>query len=141
MRYIPWMDIGLYIVMLEVILLKFIRTIPLLMVLFCGFGFTYYMLLQYQTVFKTPFEALFRTSLIFDLGYELRLYTPPTGVMYYPVIYFVFILAAIILTILTTNLLIGKLISEFLYNHMIYQFRFGRGRNSTIENAGKASKK
>ncbi|CAF0926128.1 unnamed protein product [Adineta steineri] len=110
MRYIPWMDIGLYVVMLEVILLKFLRAIPLLMVLFCGFGFTYYMLLQYETVYATPFEALFRTTLsLFDSGYESRLYNPPTGVMYYPVIYFVFILTEIILTILITNMLIGQI--------------------------------
>ncbi len=143
MRYIPWMDIGLYVVMLEVIFLKFIRAIPLLMVLFCGFGFTYYMLLQYETVYGTPFEAMFRTALsLFDLGYESRLYTPPTGVMYYPVIYFVFILTEIMLTILVTNMLIGKLIlSELPYIHMIYQFRFGCRRNSNIENTGKASTK
>lgn len=111
MRYIPWMDVGLYVVMLQVILWKFIRAIPLLMVLFCGFGFSYYMLLQYQPVFGSPFEAIFRTSLsLFDLGYESRLYNPPVGVMYYPVIYFVFILAQIILTILITNMLIGEFI-------------------------------
>jgi hypothetical protein len=95
--------------MLQVILFKFIKAIPVLLVLICGFGLTYYMLLQYQTVYGTPFEAIFRTSLsLFDLGYESRLYTPSTGVMYYPVIYFVFILTEIILTILITNLLIGK---------------------------------
>ena len=144
MRYIPWMDIGLYVVMLNVILLKFIRAIPLLMVLFCGFGFTYYMLLQYQPVFQTPFEGILRTAFsLFDLGYENRLYSPPTGVMYYPVIYFVFILTQIVLTILITNMLIGELIpSELPYIiHMIYQFRFGRGRNPNIENAGTASTK
>ncbi|CAF3996479.1 unnamed protein product [Adineta steineri] len=113
MRYIPWMDVGLYVVMLEVIFLKFLRAIPLLMVLFCGFGFTYYMLLQYETVYATPFEALFRTALsLFDLGYESRLYNSPTGVMYYPVIYFVFILTEIILTILITNMLIGLAVGE-----------------------------
>jgi hypothetical protein len=143
MRYIPWMDIGLYVVMLEVIFVKFIRAIPLLMVIFCGFGFTYYMLLQYQPVFQTPFEAMFRTALsLFDLGYESRLYSPPTGVMYYPVIYLVFILTEIIITILITNMLIGKLIlSELLYIHIIYQFRFGRGRNPNIENTVRASTK
>ena len=42
---------------------------------------------------QTPFEAVFRTTLsLFDSGYESRLYNPPTGIMYYPVIYFVFIL-------------------------------------------------
>jgi hypothetical protein len=109
MRYIPWWNIGLYVVMLEVIFFKFVKAIPVLMVLICGFGLTYYMLLQYETVYESPFEAMFRTALsLFDLGYESRLYTPPTGVMYYPVIYFVFILTEIILTILITNLLIGK---------------------------------
>ncbi|CAF1095351.1 unnamed protein product [Adineta steineri] len=89
------------------------RATPLLMVLFCGFGLTYYMLLQYETVFGTPFEAIFRTALsLFDLGYENRLYTPPTNVMYYPVIYFVFILTEIILTILITNMLIGLAVGE-----------------------------
>ncbi|UJR19978.1 hypothetical protein I4U23_023112 [Adineta vaga] len=113
LRYIPWMDIGLYVVMLEVIFLKFLRAIPLLMVLFCGFGFTYYMLLQYEAVYATPFEALFRTTLsLFDSGYESRLYNPPNDVMYYPVIYFVFILTVIILTILVTNMLIGLAVGE-----------------------------
>ncbi|CAF1492509.1 unnamed protein product [Adineta steineri] len=134
MRYIPWMDIGLYVVMLNVILLKFLRAIPLLMVLFCGFGFTYYMLLQYQTVYGTPFEAIFRTALsLFDLGYESRLYNPPTGVMYYPVVYFVFILTQIILTILMTNMLIGLALGEIptlktqatlLRNKMMYELFF-----------------
>ncbi|CAF1286521.1 unnamed protein product [Adineta steineri] len=134
MRYIPWMDIGLYVVMLNVILLKFLRAIPLLMVLFCGFGFTYYMLLQYQTVYGTPFEAMFRTALsLFDLGYESRLYNPPTGVMYYPVVYFVFILTQIILTILMTNMLIGLALGEIptlktqatlLRNKMMYELFF-----------------
>ncbi|CAF3701144.1 unnamed protein product [Adineta steineri] len=67
----------------------------------------------YETVFGTPFEAIFRTALsLFDLGYENRLYTPPTNVMYYPVIYFVFILTEIILTILITNMLIGLAVGE-----------------------------
>ncbi len=120
---------GLYVVMLEVIFSKFLKTIPVLMVLICGFGLTYYMLLQYETVYGTPFEAIFRSSLsLFDLGYESRLYTPPTGVMYYPVIYFVFILTEIILTILITNLLIGKYtFGIFSHSHEISLPRFGRG--------------
>ena len=109
MRYIPWWNIGLYVVMLQVILGKFIRAIPVLMVLISGFGLTYYMLLQYQAVYGSPFEAIFRTALsLFDLGYESRLYTPPNSIMYYPVVYLVFILTQIILTILITNLLIGE---------------------------------
>lgn len=68
------------------------------------------MLLQYQTVYGSSFEALMRTAIsLYDLGYETRLYSPiGGGVMLYPVIYFVFILSEIILTIIVTNLLIGK---------------------------------
>jgi hypothetical protein len=94
--------------MLEVILAKFIRAIPVLMVLISGFGLTYYMLLQYETVYG--------------------IYTPSTGVMYYPVIYFVFILTEIILTILITNLLIGKHVPRiFLHLYEIPLSRSGRG--------------
>jgi hypothetical protein len=80
------------------------------MIITCGFGFSNYMLLQYQTVYGTPFEALMRTFLmLFDLGYEDRLYnTDNNGVMYYPVIYFVFVLIQIGMMIFIINLLIGK---------------------------------
>ncbi|CAF1113423.1 unnamed protein product [Didymodactylos carnosus] len=105
---------GLYVVMLQVIFIKFLKLIPVLMILICGFGLSYYMLLQYQPVYGTPFEALMRTSLmLFELGYEDRLYSSDkNGVMYYPVIYFIFILTAIVMTILITNLLIGLAVGE-----------------------------
>ncbi len=104
------MSIGLYVVMLEVICIKFSKFIPVFMIIICGFGFTNYMLLQYQTVFGSSFEALMRTFvMLFDLGYEERLYDPDNnGVMYYPVIYFVFVLAQIGMMIFVINLLIGK---------------------------------
>ncbi|CAF1003535.1 unnamed protein product [Adineta steineri] len=63
MQYIPWMNCGLYVVMMQVIFSKFLKFIPVLLTVICGFGFTYYMLLQYQTVYGTPFEALMRTSI------------------------------------------------------------------------------
>jgi hypothetical protein len=80
------------------------------MIIMCGFGFSNYMLLQYQTVYGSPFEALMRTFvMLFDLGYEDRLYDPDNnGVMYYPVIYFVFALIQIGMMIFIINLLIGK---------------------------------
>ncbi len=104
------MSVGLYVVMLQVICIKFVKFIPVLMIIMCGFGFSNYMLLQYQTVYGTPFEALMRTFvMLFDLGYEDRLYDPDNnGVMYYPVIYFVFALIQIGMMIFIINLLIGK---------------------------------
>jgi hypothetical protein len=103
------MNWGLYVVMMQVIFSKFVKCIPILLILICGFGLTYHMLLQYQSVYGTPFEALMRTAIsLYDLGYEARLYSPSSdGVMLYPVIYFVFILSEITLTIIIANLLIG----------------------------------
>ena len=94
--------------MLQVILVKFIKFIPVVLVLICGFGFTYYALLQYDVVYGTPFEALMRTSLsLFDLGYESRMYKDGDKLMLYGMIYFVFIMTQIVMMILITNLLIG----------------------------------
>lgn len=106
------MNWGLYVVMMEVIFYKLLKCIPVLLILICGFGFTYYMLLQYQTVYGSPFEAIMRTTIsLYDLGYESRLYSPSSGgIMLYPVIYFVFILTEITLTIIVTNLLIGNIL-------------------------------
>lgn len=95
--------------MLQVILVKFIKFIPVLLVLICGFGFTYYALLQYDVVYGTPFEALVRTSLsLFDLGYENHMYNNNNKLMMYGMIYAVYVLTEIVMMILITNLLIGK---------------------------------
>ncbi|CAF1426526.1 unnamed protein product [Rotaria sordida] len=102
---------GVYIVMLQLITSKFIRFLPVLLIAICGFGFTYWMLLQNQAVYGTPIEALLRTSLmLFDLGYEDRLYKPDEGgVGYYKLVYVVFMLTAIAFSIFVINLLIGKI--------------------------------
>jgi hypothetical protein len=96
--------------MMQVIFSKFLKCISVLVTLILGFAFTYYMLVQYQAPYETPFEAIIRTAIsLYDLGYEERLYSPQNGgIMLYPVIYFVFILIEIALTIIITNLLIGK---------------------------------
>lgn len=110
LRTTPVLDLGMYIVMLQVVSVGFLQFLPVLLVIICGFGFTYWMLLQYQSVYGTPIEALLRTSLIlFDLGYEDRLYNPENGgVGYYKLIYVVFILTAVVCSIFVINLLIGK---------------------------------
>lgn len=110
LRTTPVFDIGIYVVMLQVISIKFLRFLPILSVIICGFGFTYWMLLQYQTVYGTPIEALLRTSLmLFELGYEDRLYDEEKGgVGYYKLVYVIFMLTAITCSIFVINLLIGK---------------------------------
>jgi hypothetical protein len=108
-RCLPWLNIGIYVAMLQVISYKFLRFLPVLMIIICGFGFPYWMLLQNQAVFGTPIEALIRTSLMmFDLGYESRLYSAPDQVAYYKLVYVIMILTAIVLCIFVINLLIGK---------------------------------
>ncbi|CAF3841205.1 unnamed protein product [Rotaria sp. Silwood1] len=117
-RTTPVLGLGVYIVMLQVITWKFLRFLPVLMILICSFGFTYWMLLQYQDVYASPGEALLRTSLMaFDLGYEDRLYdTEKGGVGYYKLIYFIFILTAIAFSIFIINLLIGMILHQTFHN-------------------------
>ena len=111
LRTTPILDLGIYIVMFQVMSISFLRFLPVLLVIICGFGFTYWMLLQYQAVYGTPIEALIRTSLmLFDLGYEDRLYDAENGGEgYYKVVYVVFMLTAIACSIFVINLLIGKM--------------------------------
>ncbi len=118
-RYVPVARIGIYVVMLEVILWKFLQFIPVLMVIICGFGLTYWMLLQNQTVYGTPIQALIRTGLMmFDLGYEDRLYDPDNGgIGYYTILYVMFVLTAIVLSIFVINLMISKYHFFFKWNY------------------------
>ncbi|UJR17163.1 hypothetical protein I4U23_004059 [Adineta vaga] len=114
LRTSPVFDMGIYIVMLQVISVKFLRFLPVFLTLICGFGFTYWMLLQYQAVYGTPIEALLRTSfMLFDLGYEDRLYDEENGgVGYYKLVYVMFALTAIVCSIFVINLLIGLAVGE-----------------------------
>lgn len=109
-RYIPIARVGIYVVMLQVILLKFLQFVPVLLVIICGFGFSYWMLLQNQSVYKTPIEALIRTGLMmFDLGYEDRLYKPSEGgIGYYTILYVMFVITGIVFSIFLINLMISK---------------------------------
>jgi hypothetical protein len=108
-RCIPWYKIGIYVTMLQVIFFKFLLFLPVLTIIICGFGFTYWMLLQNQTVFGTPIESLLRTSLMmFDLGYENRFYSPPDGVVYYKLAYVIMMFTAVLFCVFIINLMIGK---------------------------------
>ncbi|CAF0795396.1 unnamed protein product, partial [Adineta ricciae] len=114
LRYVPFRNIGVYVVMLQAILLKFLEFLPVLMTIICGFGFSYWMLLQNQSVYKTPIEALIRTSLMmFDLGYEDRLYNQdPNDVGYYTILYFMFLITGIVFCIFVVNLMISIAVGE-----------------------------
>ena len=96
--------------MIQGIFFKFLRFLPVLMIIICGFGFTYWMLLQNQTVFATPVEALIRTALMtFDLGYDSRIYGTPDQPAHYKLVYVIIILTAIVFSVFIINLLIGKI--------------------------------
>jgi hypothetical protein len=60
LRFIP--IFGVYVVMLEVIMLKFLWFAPVLIVLICSFSSAFYMLLQNQPVFSTIPFAWFRSG-------------------------------------------------------------------------------
>jgi len=117
MRTFPFFDWGTYIVMLQLMTIKFLRFLPILLVIICGFGFTYWMLLQNQSVYGTPGEALLRTAImLFDLGYDDRLYdSDPESISYYKLVYVIFIITAVAFPIFVINLLIGKIYLALLY--------------------------
>jgi hypothetical protein len=109
-----WLDMGVFVAMIQVIAYKFIRFIPVLLIIVCGFGFTYWMLLQNQDVFTDPVQAVIRTGLLmFELNYEEHLYDKP---IYYEIIYFISILAAIVFCIFILNLLISKRIFRIIFS-------------------------
>jgi hypothetical protein len=108
-RCIPWYKIGIYVTMLQVIFFKFLLFLPVLTIIICGFGFTYWMQLQNQTVFGTHIESLWRTSLMmFDLDYESRFYNPSDGVVYYELAYVIMMFTAVLFCVFIINLMIDK---------------------------------
>jgi len=102
--------------MLEVILRKFLRFIPILIIFILGFGLSFHMLLQNQDVYHHTFDALIRTSLMLtgEFNYEEHLYRPETenGRSYYQMIYLLYVLFCILITILIMNLLIAHAVGE-----------------------------
>ncbi|CAF2813314.1 unnamed protein product [Rotaria sp. Silwood2] len=106
--------IGIYVVMLEVISKKFIRFLPVLLVIISGFGFTYYALLQNQEVYSTPVLSLIKTSLImFEMNFDDRIYKQSEGgINYYLATFLLFILTGYVMSVFVINLLIGLAVGE-----------------------------
>jgi len=116
-----WFDMGVFVAMIQVIGYKFIRFIPVLLVIVCGFGFTHWMLLQNQAPFQTPVQAVVRTGiLMFDLNYEDHLYNNP---IYYDLIFVVTVLTAIVFSIFILNLLISKRIFKIIFLYHMINYR------------------
>jgi hypothetical protein len=107
---------GIYVIMLQVILRKFVRFIPILIIFILGFGLSFHMLLQNQHVYQHTFDALIRTSLMLtgEFNYEEHLYRidDDNGQYYYQMIFLLYILFCILMSILVMNLLIANAVGE-----------------------------
>ncbi|CAF2069611.1 unnamed protein product [Rotaria magnacalcarata] len=107
---------GIYVVMLEVILRKFLRFIPILIIFILGFGLSFHMLLQNQNVYNHTFDALIRTILMLtgEFNYEEHLYRQEneSNRYYYQIIFLLYLLFCILMTILMMNLLIANAVGE-----------------------------
>ncbi|CAF1052332.1 unnamed protein product [Rotaria sordida] len=107
---------GIYVVMLEVILRKFLRFIPILIIFILGFGLSFHMLLQNQNVYHHTFDAIIRTILMLtgEFNYEEHLYRQENENThyYYQIIFLLYILFCILITILIMNLLIANAVGE-----------------------------
>jgi transient receptor potential cation channel subfamily A protein 1 len=102
--------------MLEVILRKFLRFIPILIIFILGFGLSFHMLLQNQNVYHHTFDALIRTVLMLtgEFNYEEHLYRNENenNRYYYQIIFLLYVLFCILITILIMNLLIASAVGE-----------------------------
>jgi hypothetical protein len=61
-QYIPF--IGIYVIMLKIIFIRFIFFLPVLMCLIFGFGIAFHMLLQYRDAFESWPRALSEISIV-----------------------------------------------------------------------------
>lgn len=102
--------------MLEVILRKFLRFIPILIIFILGFGLSFHMLLQNQNVYHHTFDALIRTILMLngEFNYEDHIYhqDDENNRCFYQIIFLLYILFCILITLLTMNLLIANAVGE-----------------------------
>ncbi|CAF0772592.1 unnamed protein product [Adineta ricciae] len=107
---------GIYVVMLEVIVRKFLRFIPILLIFILGFGLSFHMLLQNQSVYHHTFDALIRTVLMLtgEFNYEEHIYRGENenGRYYYEMVFLLYVLFCILITILIMNLLIANAVGE-----------------------------
>ncbi|CAF1080228.1 unnamed protein product [Rotaria sordida] len=113
LRFFP--IFGVYVVMLEVIMLKFLWFAPVLIILICSYSTAFYMLLQNQPVFSTIPFAWFRSAfMVLDTGYEDRFFGPDSEayISLYPVLFVLFLFFGVTMTILVNNLLIALAVGE-----------------------------
>ncbi|CAF4580342.1 unnamed protein product [Rotaria sp. Silwood1] len=113
LRFFP--IFGVYVVMLEVIMIKFLWFAPVLVVLICSYSSAFYMLLQNQPVFSTIPFAWFRSAfMVLDTGYEDRFFGPDSEeyISLYPVLFVLFLFFGVTMTILVNNLLIALAVGE-----------------------------
>ncbi|UJR22073.1 hypothetical protein I4U23_025139 [Adineta vaga] len=107
---------GIYVVMFEVIVRKFLRFIPILIIFILGFGLSFHMLLQNQNVYQHTFDALIRTVLMLtgEFNYEEHIYRGENenNHYYYQMIFLLYVLFCLLVTILIMNLLIANAVGE-----------------------------
>jgi len=86
------------------------------MIFIIGFGLSFHMLLQNQIVYQHTLDALIRTILMLtgEFNYEEHLYRPENenGRYYYQIIFLLYVLFCILITILIMNLLIANAVGE-----------------------------
>ncbi|CAF1134369.1 unnamed protein product [Adineta steineri] len=113
-QYIP--IIGIYVIMLKIIIVRFIFFLPVLTCLSIGFGLAFYMLLQYNESFDS-FASRALSQMVIMMTGELNFSDNTTSdddpaKPYYKLIYIMYVLFAIGVVILVANLLISLAVGE-----------------------------
>ncbi|CAF4891053.1 unnamed protein product [Rotaria sp. Silwood1] len=105
--------VGVYVVMMIAIFQRFFLFLPVIIVLVCAFGFCFYMIFQNHTPFSEPGLALDKAAMMIsgEINFNDVMFSNEQEA-YYKLGYVMFILFALCMTVITTNVLIGLAVGE-----------------------------
>ncbi|CAF3917983.1 unnamed protein product [Rotaria sordida] len=105
--------VGVYVVMMIAIFQRFFLFLPVIVVLVCAFGFCFYMIFQNHIPFSQPGLALDKAAMMIsgEINFNDVMFSDEKEA-YYKLGYVMFILFALCMTVITTNVLIGLAVGE-----------------------------
>ncbi|CAF1436980.1 unnamed protein product [Adineta ricciae] len=114
LHYIQFIPIiGIYVSVLWVICKKFMKFLIVLIILISGFSFTFYMIFNNFNEFNNVGLSYLKTALMLtgEMTYEDQMYNNDT-IAYYKLGHFIYLIFAVLMSILVTNLLIGLAVGD-----------------------------
>ncbi|XP_052810784.1 transient receptor potential cation channel subfamily A member 1 homolog isoform X1 [Mya arenaria] len=105
--------IGIYVVMFNSILRTFFEFFIVFLLFIIAFGFGFFVLIQNQTPFATPYHAIIRTSVMMIGEFDYNdIFHSDTDDMHYWLTYVIFCVFLLVMTIIIMNLLVGLAVDD-----------------------------